>query len=239
MPPHLRWALPRLVRDDRCVGLRQAALVPLRAYRHPRKGPSPGSALIDSTLLAVCHPKRSARHRVGAGLAGWGKKAVGRGYGGKLPLLLTDLGEVGACRLTPATGEGRRPVPGVVKGLRGKVVGERGYISRALVAALFAHGAQLMPTLRKAMKNKLPPGWTNWYSVDAPSVNPSMISSKIAPRVRTPVTAVWPTAWAIWSRGCSPIRIRRRNLRSTSVCRRVSPCQSSPSSYIELTSEGA
>ena len=49
----------------------------------------------------------------------------------------------------------RRPVPGLVKGLQGKVFGDRGYISQILFADLFPRGVQLITTLRKDMKNKL------------------------------------------------------------------------------------
>ena len=75
--PPLRWAFPRLVSYTRFVELMQQALVPLCAYLQTRKGQSEGSAFMDSTLLAVCHPQRSAGHRVFAGLAGWGKNAFG------------------------------------------------------------------------------------------------------------------------------------------------------------------
>jgi len=49
------------------------------------------------------------------------------------------------------------PVPGLVKGLQGKVFGDRGYISQALFEALFAQGVPLITKLRKDMKNKLLP----------------------------------------------------------------------------------
>jgi hypothetical protein len=157
VPPHLRWAFPRLVSYNRFVELMQHALIPLCAYLQTRKGHSHGIAFIDSTFLAVCHPKRAAGHRVVAGLAGWGKNALGWCYGFKLHLLIKDLGEVLACYLTPANVDDRRPVPRLVRGLRGKIFGDRGYISQALFETLFAHGVQLITKLRKDMKNKLLP----------------------------------------------------------------------------------
>jgi hypothetical protein len=45
----------------------------------------------------------------------------------------------------------------VVTEIQGKVFGDRGSISQALFAALFAHGGQLITKLRKGMKNKLLP----------------------------------------------------------------------------------
>jgi hypothetical protein len=157
--PHLRWAFPRLVSYNRFVELMQQALIPLCAYLQTRKGHSQGIAFIDSTFLAVCHPQRSSGHHVFAGLAGWGKNALGWRYGFKLHLLINDVGEVLACRLTPANVDDRRPVPALVKGLQGKVFGDCGYISQALFADLLADGVHLITKLRKDMKNKLLPLW--------------------------------------------------------------------------------
>ena len=75
--PHLYWAFPHLVSYNRFVELMAQALVPLWAYLHTRKGRSEGVAFIDSTLFAVCHPKRSGRHKVFAGLAHWGRNSLG------------------------------------------------------------------------------------------------------------------------------------------------------------------
>jgi hypothetical protein len=155
----LREAFPHLVSSNRFVELMQEALVPLCAYLQTRKGHSHGIAFIDSTLLAVCHPKRSARHKVFAGLAQGGRSSLGWGYGFKLHLLIDDTGELFACRLTAANLDDRVPVPPVLTAVRGKVVGDRGYISQALFAALSHPGIQLITTLRKDRRNKLMPLW--------------------------------------------------------------------------------
>jgi Transposase DDE domain len=154
---YLRWAFPQLVSYSRFVELLQEALLPLCAYMQPRKGYSAGVAFIASTLLAVCHPQRSTGHKVFAGLATWGKNSLGWGYGFKLPLLINDVGELLACRLTAAKVDDRVPVPDLLAGLTGKVFGDRGYISRALFEELFAQGVQLITKLRKNMKNQLLP----------------------------------------------------------------------------------
>jgi hypothetical protein len=155
--PHLRWAFPHIVSYTRFVELMPAVLIPLCAYLQTRKGKSQGVAFIDSTLLAVCHPKRSPRHKVFAGFAAWGKNSLGWVYGFKLHLLINDLGELVACCLTAAHVDDRKPVLQLLHGLHGKVFGDRGYISQALFEALFAQGVQLITKLRKDMKNKLMP----------------------------------------------------------------------------------
>jgi hypothetical protein len=128
--------------------------VPLCAYLQTRKGRSDRGAFIDSTLLSVCHPKRSGRHKGFAGLARWGRNSLGWGYGFKLPLLINEVGELLACRLTVANGDGRVPVPALVAKVQGKVFGDRGSISQALFANLFARGGQLITKLRTDRKNK-------------------------------------------------------------------------------------
>jgi hypothetical protein len=51
----------------------------------------------------------------------------------------------------------RKPVPHLLRGLHGKVFGDRGSISQALFTSLFAHGVHLITKLRKDRKNKLLP----------------------------------------------------------------------------------
>jgi Transposase DDE domain len=75
--PHLRWAFPQLVSYSRCVEPMPQVLVPLWASLQTRKGRSEGLAFIDSTLVAVCHPQRSSRHKVFAGVAHWGRNSMG------------------------------------------------------------------------------------------------------------------------------------------------------------------
>jgi hypothetical protein len=76
-------------------------------------------------------------------------------YGFKLHLAVNDRGELLACCLTPGNVDDRTPVPALVKGLRGKLFGDRGYISVALTHLLFEQGLQLITRLRKNMKNHL------------------------------------------------------------------------------------
>ena len=78
-------------------------------------------------------------------------------YGFKLHLVINAIGELLACRLTVANVDDRVPVPALVAKVKGKVFGDRGYISQALFDTLFAHGVQLITKLRKDMKNKLLP----------------------------------------------------------------------------------
>ena len=59
--------------------------------------------------------------------------------------------------MTPGNTDDRKPVPRLVKGLTGKLFGDRGYLSQKLVEALLEQDLQLITKRRKGMKNQLLP----------------------------------------------------------------------------------
>jgi len=130
-------------------------LIPLLAYLQSRFGPCTGISFIDSTTLEVCDPKRISHHRVFATDARRGKTSMGWFYGFKLHLAVNDCGDLLACCLTPGNVDDRQPVSEMVRRLRGKLFGDRGYVSAPLAALLFEQGLQLITRLRKNMKNQL------------------------------------------------------------------------------------
>src|SRR5690242_3224231 len=152
---HLTSEFPHLVSYQRFVALIPSVLVALLAYLQSRYGACTGISFIDSTSLEVCEPKRIGQHRVFAADARRGKTSMGWFFGFKLHLAVNDRGELLACCLTPGNVDDRAPVPRMVKRLRGKLFGDRGYISTPLTQLLFEHGLQLMTRLRKNMKNRL------------------------------------------------------------------------------------
>ncbi len=152
---HLTREFPRLVSYQRFIALIPSVLVPMLAYLQSCYGSCTGISFIDSTSLEVCHPKRISQHRVFATDARRGKTSTGWFYGFKLHLAVNDRGELLACCLTPGNVDDRTPVPGMVKNLRGKLFGDRGYISASLTQLLFEQGLHLITRLRKNMKDCL------------------------------------------------------------------------------------
>ena len=152
---HLTQEFPHLVSYTRFVALIPKMLFPLLAYLQSRYGPCTGISFIDSTSLQVCDPKRISQHRVFATDAKRGKTSMGWFFGFKLHLAVNDRGDLLACCLTPGNVDDRTPVPVMVKQLRGKLFGDRGYISTPLTQLLFEQGLQLITRLRKNMKNQL------------------------------------------------------------------------------------
>ena len=154
---NLAWAFPRLVSYGRFVELMPSALVPLCGYLQTRKGRCSGISFVDSTSLKVCHNRRIHSHKVFAGCARRGKTSVDWFYGFKLHLVINDRGELLSLRLTPGNTDDRRPVPELVKGLFGKLFGDKGYVSQPLFEALYDEGVQLVTRLKTRMKNRLLP----------------------------------------------------------------------------------
>jgi len=153
--PHLRADFPGLVSYSRFVRLIPSVLFPLAAYLETCRGQCNGLSFVDSTKLVVCHNRRIQQHRVFAGLAERGKDSVDWFYGFKLHLMVTDQGDLLACRLTPGNGDDRRPVLQMAQRLFGKLVGDKGYLSQDLVARLLEQGVELITPIRKNMKPRL------------------------------------------------------------------------------------
>ncbi len=151
----MRWAFPRLTSYNRFVELMPSALVPLCGYLQSRKGRCSGISFIDSTSLAVCHNRRIHSHQVFQGYARRGKTSVDWFYGFKLHLVINDCGDLLSLRLTPGHTDDRQPVPELVKGLFGKLFGDKGYISQALFETLFESNVQIVTKLKRKMKNRL------------------------------------------------------------------------------------
>lgn len=152
---HLRWALPFLVSYNRFIELMSDVLIPLCYYLHTRKGICSGISFIDSTKLAVCHNRRINSNKVFSGLASRGKDSVDWFYGFKLHFIVNDQGELLAFRFTLGNIDDREPVPDMVKGLFGKLFGDKGYISQELFNLLYDQGVQLITRLKRNMKNRL------------------------------------------------------------------------------------
>ncbi len=84
-------------------------------------------------------------------------KFVGWFFGFKPHLINNEKGEVLSFMITPADVDDREPlkVKDFVKEIYGKLVGDKGYISKELFHELFVDGIQLITKVRNNMKNCL------------------------------------------------------------------------------------
>lgn len=154
---YLAHLFPRLVCYNRFVALIKSVLVPLCFFLQCFSGEKTGIYFIDSTPIKVCHIKREKQHRVFKGLAQKAKSTIGWFFGFKLHLVINDKGELMAFQITTANVDDRKPAVNLVKTLFGKLIGDKGYISKKLSTALLAQGLSLITKVKKNMKNYFMP----------------------------------------------------------------------------------
>lgn len=149
---------PDLVSYNRFVELIPRVLLPLSAYsKSCRMGLDTGVSFIDSTLIRVCNNKRIHNHKVFEGLANRGKSSMGWYYGFKLHLLINHCGEIVNFIFSKANVDDRNEtiIKIITKDIKGKLVGDKGYISQKISKILYENGIQLITKIKKNMKNKL------------------------------------------------------------------------------------
>jgi len=78
-------------------------------------------------------------------------------FGFKLHILMNDVGELMAFKLTQSTTDDRKPVPALTQGLCVKLIGDKGYLSKKLFEQLSQQGLQFITKIKKNMKNQLMP----------------------------------------------------------------------------------
>jgi hypothetical protein len=150
---YLRREFPHLVSYARFVALIANMMIPMLAYLQSRYGACTGISFIDFPLRLrpEAYPPTSG---LCPGCQTW-QVIDGWFFGFKLHLAVNDCGELLACCLTPGNVDDRTPVPEMVQRLRGKLIGDRGYISAPLTELLFEQGLHLITRLRKNMKDHL------------------------------------------------------------------------------------
>lgn len=152
---------PWLVSYGRFVELMGGAVIPLQALLLNLLGSSTLANFIDSTKVVVRDNHRIRRNKVFKGIAARGKSSMGWFYGFKLHLVVNERGEITSFMLTPGNVADNNPKLGakLCQKLRGKLCGDRGYISKDLFEQLWSQGIHLITGIKKNMKNKLLPLW--------------------------------------------------------------------------------
>ena len=155
---HMRHLFPKTVSYNRFVELEKRAVLKLAVLvKTILMGKCTGISFIDSTPLRVCKNQRILQHKTFKGIAERGKCSVGWFYGFKLHIICNEMGEIVNFMFTPGNVDDREPlkVERFTEELYGKLVGDRGYISKDIFCKLFINGIQLITKLKNRMKNSL------------------------------------------------------------------------------------
>ena len=111
-------------------------------------------AYIDSTMIPVCHNKRTRRHKVFKDGASLSKGTMGWCYGLKLHLIIDKKGNIMNFCFTKANVDDRKPVKKLTHHIFGLLFADKGYISQDLFEELSSRGLKLITGIKKGMKNK-------------------------------------------------------------------------------------
>lgn len=142
---------------ERFVALMPRILWQLVVLLFSLLSPSQGIAYIDSTALAVCHPKRISQHKVCQGVAALGKTTKGWFFGLKLHIIIDGKGNLMRIKLTPGNIDERQVVDQLTRQMTGLLLADKGYICKVLFLRLFKRGLKLVTGIRKKMRNMVMP----------------------------------------------------------------------------------
>lgn len=154
----MRNLFPSVVSYNRFVELQKEVAVPLAIFiKKVLLGRCTGVSFVDSTPLRVCRNQRIHIHKVFRGIAQRGKCSMGWFFGFKLHIVCNEKGELLNFMITPGDVDDRKPLEykAFVKFLYGKLVADKGYISKRLFERLFVDGIQLVTKLKNNMRGAL------------------------------------------------------------------------------------
>ena len=155
---HLQAEFPNTVSYNRFTELMQSAVVPMTIFlKTCCLGECTGISFVDSTPIRVCKNKRIKRNKVFKDVATVGKSTMGYFYGFKQHLIVNDKGEILNFVITQANVDDREPLKNerFIESIKGKLYGDKGYLSKELTNILFVDGLHLITNIRNNMKNSL------------------------------------------------------------------------------------
>lgn len=155
---HLQSDFPETVSYNRFTELMQLAVLPMTIFlKTCCLGECTGISFVDSTPIRVCKNKRIKRNKVFRGLAELGKSTMGFFFGFKLHLIINDKGEILNFVITQGNVDDREPLKNerFIESIKGKLYGDKGYLSKELTNILFVDGLHLVTNIRNNMKNCL------------------------------------------------------------------------------------
>jgi len=143
---------------NRFVELEREVAIPLALFiKKILLGKCTGISFVDSTPPRLCRNQRIHIHKTFKGIAQRGKCSMGWFFGFKLHLICNEKGELLNFMITPGDVDDRKPLEykSFMEFMYGKLVGDKGYVSKGLFQKLFVDGIQLITKLKSNMKGAL------------------------------------------------------------------------------------
>ena len=155
---HLCKDFPETVSYNRFVELQNKAVMPMVVFLQTCcLGECTGISFIDSTPIRACHIRREKQNKVFKNIAAKGHCSMGWFYGFKLHIVINDKGEILDFLFTRGNVSDLEPLKqkSFHDKIFGKLIGDKGYISKDVFEQLFINGIHLITKIRKNMKNSL------------------------------------------------------------------------------------
>ncbi len=155
---HMTSYFPETVSYNRFVELQQKVMLPMCVFLQMYcLGKCTGISFVDSTPIRVCHIRREKQNKVFKGIAAKGQCSMGWFYGFKLHIVINDKGEILDFLFSRGNVDDREPLKNkdFHDKIFGKLIADKGYISKSLFEQLFIDGIHLITKIRKNMKNSL------------------------------------------------------------------------------------
>ena len=149
---------PKVVSYNRFVEQEKEVAIPLVLFiKKVMLGKCTGISFVDSAPLRVCRNQRIHIHKTFKGIAQRGKCSMGWLLGFKLHLICNEKGKLLNFMIILGNVDDCKPLEykAFVEFIYGKLVGDKGYISKTLFERLFVDGIQLITKLKSKMKGAL------------------------------------------------------------------------------------
>jgi hypothetical protein len=152
---HHKKDFPKILSYSRFVEVKGDFMAPLFSFLNFHLGECSGITYVDSTPLKICHNKRIHSNQVFKNLARRGKSTMGWFYGFKLHISTTENGDLLGASVSKGNIDDRKVVKNICKNLKGRLFGDKGYISQKLFEEMLDLGLRIVTALRLKMKPKL------------------------------------------------------------------------------------
>lgn len=143
---------PKLPFYQRFVSIMKRAIFPLALFTQINSGKKTRIYYFDFSCLPVCHIKRSKHRKVFQNVAEYGKTSVAWFFGLKLHLVINNLGELIAFKITKGNKNDGKESGSLLKYLTGLAFGDNGYVGKKLFDELLKSGLKFITRTKKNMK---------------------------------------------------------------------------------------